>query len=94
MRATRIIRNLSFFGVAPTPVMQPLDLSDIVRNALEQKAHDLKRAGIEVTTAFAEDLPRTLMDESQVTDALVNVITNAEQAIQESNRVRRSNDPA
>ena len=91
MKATRIIRNLSFFGVAPTPVMQPLDLSDIVRNALEQKAHDLKRACIEVATTFAEDLPRTLMDESQVTDALVNVITNAEQAIQESDRPGKLN---
>jgi PAS domain S-box-containing protein len=60
-------------------------LSDLIRDALQMHSVSFVRHGIEVTREF-EDLPEMILDRHKVMQILVNLATNARQAIDETGR--------
>jgi PAS domain S-box-containing protein len=80
MEAT-IQRVLSFSRSGP-PQMEPLDLNDCIREAVAMARISLQKAGAQVAVALQEDLPLCRGDIVLLKQALINLMTNAAQALE------------
>ena len=83
-RASKIVGNLLSFARTRDPVKQPIDLGAVVERALDLKNLHLHAGVLEVEVEVQKDLPLAMADEFQITEVLVNVLTNAEQAVAQS----------
>lgn len=77
-RAARIGTKLLDFARKRDPAKQYAFLPDVLTRALE-----LKQLGpdIEVETIWPDDLPRTMLDEHQMIQVIINLLTNSQQAL-------------
>lgn len=83
-RAARIVRNLLTFARQQTAERSQNDIADLCGRVVDLRAYDLRLKGIEVVTRFAPGLPPVYVDGGQVQQALLNLVLNAEQAMQAS----------
>jgi signal transduction histidine kinase len=74
----RIIRTTLDMARQPGDAPGPLTIDDVLARATELKAYDLRRDGITLTVDVAPDLPRIRASAFQLQQALVNLITNAQ----------------
>ncbi|MBC8282031.1 MAG: GAF domain-containing protein, partial [Chloroflexi bacterium] len=89
-RAARIVQNLLFFARKNEPERGYMVLSDIIDHSIELKAHDFRLNNIQVTTRYSNRVPAAMIDELQMIQVMLNILTNAEQAIIEGLSVRDS----
>src|SRR5579863_1230771 len=90
-RAARIVQNLLEFSRPASPQKKPVDLNSIIERTLQLHEHSLRRNNIEVDFHPETNLPVVVGDANQLIQVLLNLITNAEQAIREvreSGRIR------
>jgi PAS domain S-box-containing protein len=80
MEAT-IQRVLSFSRPGP-PRMEPLDVNLCIREAVAMARISLQKAGARVAVALREDLPICRGDMGLLKQALINLMTNAAQALE------------
>jgi two-component system NtrC family sensor kinase len=80
-RAARIVRNLLAFARRQPAERRPHDVADLLSRVLSLRAYDLRVNGIVVETDFQPDLPPVVADGSQIQQALLNLLLNAEQAM-------------
>ena len=80
-RAAKIVQNLLSFARKEAPEKLYLGVAAIVNQAAELKAYDFRLNNIEMTTDHSNRVPRTMMDEYQMIQVILNILTNAEQAI-------------
>jgi len=83
-RAARIVRNLLLFARRQTFARAAHDLTFLCAQVLDLRAYDMRIKNIEVSTDFADDLPPVFVDPSQIQQALLNLVLNAEQAMASS----------
>jgi len=83
-RAAVIIDHMRMFGREAKENPEPIDPRKVVINALELMGEQLKLAGIQVLTEFAEDCPLILGHKIQLEQVIMNLLTNARDAIIES----------
>ncbi len=83
-RIAEIVQGLLGFARPQPPQRGPVDLRALVRDTLLLMAHDLGRSHIRSDTRFASDLPPVLADAKQMQQVLVNLFTNAAQAMEPS----------
>jgi len=83
LRVKRIVANLLDFSRQHAPRKQYLDMNEVVSSALELRVHDLINSGIHVQTDLDTDLPSTMADRHQLQQVLINIINNAQQAMEE-----------
>jgi len=82
-RAARIVQNLLEFSRPASPQKKVLDLNGIVDRTLQLHEHSLKRNNIEVEFKTQPGLPPIVGDANQLIQVILNLISNAEQAIRE-----------
>jgi PAS domain S-box-containing protein len=85
-RAGRIIRNLLTF-VRQSPNERMLaSLNEIVQATIGIRAYELEMAGIEVREDYAPNLPVVLVNRDDIQQVVLNLIINAEQAMESNGR--------
>lgn len=89
-RAARIVQNLLDFSRPAAPQKKPLDVNALVERACQLHEHSLRRNNISLQFTPSPGLPLVLGDANQLIQILLNLVTNAEQAIceiRESGRI-------
>jgi len=87
-RAGRIVRNLLTFARKGSAERVPVDLNDVIRRTLSLTAYDLKLKDITVERELSGALPEVFGDRHGLQQVVLNLITNAAQAVAENPRER------
>ena len=80
-RARRIVKNLLYFARENEPERTRVDLNEIVERTLALRSYELRVENILVECELASDLPETMADPYQLQQVVLNLLTNAEQAL-------------
>jgi len=81
-RVSRIVSDLLAFSRQSRLEMKPLDLNRLIEKTVQLNANLLKIAGIQVEARLAPDLLPIVGSEDQLQQVLVNLISNAVQAME------------
>ena len=99
-RASRIVQNLLTFARQHKAEKVPTAINQVLDDTLELRGYELRVRGIDVRREYDESLPDTMADAHQLQQVFLNLITNAEQAMEQRDghhhrltvRTRRSAD--
>ena len=80
-RAAKIVQNLLLFARRKDTEQVVLRMTSVLERALELKSYDFKIRSIKVRLTVEHDVPCSLIDDHQMTQVIVNVLNNAEQAL-------------
>ena len=80
-RAASIVRNLLAFARRQTAARAPQDVTELVQRVLSLRTYEFRLSSIELVTEFDSWLPQVIVDGSQLQQALLNLILNAERAM-------------
>jgi len=87
-RAGRIVRNLLTFARKGSAERVPVDLNDVIRRTLSLTAYDLKLKDVSVERELSGALPDVFGDRHGLQQVVLNLVTNAAQAVAENPRER------
>jgi PAS domain S-box-containing protein len=88
-RCGRIVKNFLALARQYPPERTSVSLNQVVRDAVEVLAYPLRVDDVEVTMDLADDLPLLAADCHQLQQVVVNLVTNAHQALRSRNDSRR-----
>lgn len=80
-RAARIVRNLLTFARRQTSSRVPTDLGELCQRVLGLRTYDHQVRQLNVELAVDGPLPAVYADDSQIQQAVLNLVLNAEQAL-------------
>ncbi len=81
-RAARIVKRMSGFSKKKTQFdLEPIELKKAAETACDMVEHDFSRYDIELVRDYNPDLPRACADMDVTAQVLVNLLTNARDAI-------------
>lgn len=81
-RCARIVRSFLALARQKSRELKQVDIRTVLDGSIEILANSLRSAGIEVTRADASDLPPVMADEDELHQVFMNLIVNAQQAIE------------
>jgi len=81
LRATEIIRSVRRYLHKQEPKHAPLDINDVVESATRLLAGEAHKRGVEVLLELGQHLPRIVGDAIQLEQVIVNLMTNALDAL-------------
>ena len=81
-RCSKIVRTFLTMARQEPVRMEPFDIADLVDTAVDVARYGNPGRVIHIETEIETDLPRIIADQDQITQAIVNLIINAEQAIE------------
>ncbi len=79
-RIRDIVRNLLDFAKPKELALQPIDINEVIRHTLPLVRNMLEISNLDLDLDLRPGLPRVVIDEGQIRQVLVNLITNAAQA--------------
>ena len=88
-RCARIVRTFLNMARQRPVTRAPVQLNDLARAAAEMLGYTLRSHGIEFELALADGLPEVMADGDQVGQVLLNLIVNAQQALEGAPGPRR-----
>ncbi|MBF0557683.1 MAG: PAS domain-containing protein [Nitrospirae bacterium] len=80
-RANRITKDLLIFSREKSPELEEIDLSKVTDETLSIVEHIFKFRQITIVKNFSFDLPRIRVDSNQMKQVLINLLTNASDAM-------------
>jgi PAS domain S-box-containing protein len=83
-RAAAIIDHMRIFGREANENPEPIDARNVVTNALDLMGEQSRLAEIEIVTELAENCPSILGHNIQLEQVILNLLTNARDAMAES----------
>ncbi|HJR43202.1 MAG TPA: ATP-binding protein [Gemmatimonadaceae bacterium] len=81
VRASQVLKDLLTFARRSESQRQRLEVSEIVERTLRLRGYEMTSGGITLETDFAENLPPVSGDARQLQQVLLNLVTNAMQAM-------------
>lgn len=81
-RINRVVTDLLTIARPQEPDLAPTDLRQLLDHTVGLLEGDADRRGVEIRRVIPSELPEVVMDESQMTQALLNLILNALQAVE------------
>ncbi|MFS8113828.1 ATP-binding protein [Rhizobium jaguaris] len=84
-RASDIVKRIRGMAAKQEPERLPLNLNDVVDEALLFVRHDIEARSISLSVKLAADLPAVLGDRIQLQQVIVNLLVNSIQAIDQGN---------
>ncbi|MES2958626.1 MAG: ATP-binding protein [Pseudomonadota bacterium] len=88
-RCARIVRTFVGMARQQRPARGPVDINEVVTAALDITAYAVRTSSIEVTLDLARDVPMIQADADQLHQVLLNLIINAQHALQDRPAPRR-----
>jgi signal transduction histidine kinase len=85
-RAAEVIKSFLIFARGQKPQKQAVYINDILEGVLRLRHSQMNKENIEVATNLAEDIPAVQGDVSQLQQAFLNVVLNAEYFMYKSHR--------
>jgi CheY-like chemotaxis protein len=85
-RAVKIVQNLLRFARRYKPEKEHADINDLLERTLELEGYKLRTSNISLTINLVPELPLILADSNQLQQVILNLITNAEQAMVRTKR--------
>jgi len=81
MRASQVVRDLLTFARRSENEVGPICMNELVERTMRLRMHDLTSRGVVCDTVLAADLPYVTADARQIQQVLLNLLTNASQAM-------------
>ena len=88
-RCSRIVRNFLAMARQHPSERGEAQLNQVVRDAVELLGYELRTDSVEVVLNLADELPVLWADAHQLHQVLVNLVTNAHQAMRRQSTLRR-----
>jgi two-component system NtrC family sensor kinase len=88
-RCARIVRTFLAMARQQAPERGPVAINEVVSAALDITAYAVRTSSIEVALDLADDIPSLRADADQLHQVLLNLIINAQQALQDHPPPRR-----
>jgi PAS domain S-box-containing protein len=76
-RSSHVIRRVRNFLQKSSPELHPVDVREVIQEVLALAHHELVTAEVTVHTELSADIPETLGDRVQLQQVILNLITNA-----------------
>ena len=80
-RCAKIVRSFLELARQRKTEKLPIDIREVIRETIDLVAYRLKTGGVEINVRIAENLPTILGDAVQVSQAVMNLLINAQQAM-------------
>jgi two-component system, NtrC family, sensor histidine kinase HydH len=86
-RINRVVTDLLTLARPQEPELAPTELEELLDHTVRLVQADAARRGVNIHKIVARDLPKAVMDESQITQALLNLLLNALQAMEQGGTI-------
>lgn len=83
---TEVINGLLKFAKPNEPAKTKVNVNDVIRNTASFVNVETRKANVKITTKLDESLPLLMCDESQIKQVMINLILNAVQAMDKTER--------
>ena len=90
LRATQVVRDLLAFARRSAPRRAEVDLSQVVARALRLRGYQLASYDVVAHVSIPDDIPDVIGDARQLQQVVLNLITNALQAMPQGGELRVS----